>query len=472
MERSNGDLKVVVLTAGTTKKGECSYFLNNDSVDECTWGLCDGHAESVCYRLASFYLITEMHRYNKNRETSILEIQYGGFALKEGIKFHFFTTQPPCGFMAKEERHFLSWKIPFKGKPHCLQCSSTILIGAYLGIQGPLSHLFSKPVYISSVTILKHKDVTVEKGIYIKKCFEKFQARLDDSTDDNTNCGYEFHIPHVEITDCESSGLFQKCFKQYNDESACSETIERHNENQTPQTAATVPDAEGSLGSYLLAFTLKSGIGANEFRKKITLQLKNAAEKAFANEPPQWIKVSKEQKLEMLKEARLRLCRAMNVQEALKQLQNVINKKIEERFTTHHQNNDKVVVQLKEKCQSITDQLTVQVNELGATMKQCKSEHSIERLTSESLSASTKKFNDDSKSIVCSLNESIEEIQSNTNSAVDVLTDYYDYQETLYDLNELLKKSEGNSCGPQFYLDLMGCDWARYMKSILKDITK
>ena len=481
MEKSDGDLKVVVLTAGTNKREECSYTLNKGSADECAWGLCDGHAESVCYRLASFYLITEMHRYNKNRETSILEIQYGGFALKEGIKFHFFTTQPPCGFMAKEERHFLSWKIPFKGKPHCLQCSSTILIGAYLGIQGPLSHLFSKPVYISSITIPKYKNVTADKGSYIKIRFEQFQASFDENlknTDHSTYCGYKFHIPHVEIANVELCELFPKCFMPNIDESdssgRCPQVgkMEKQNKKETKKSVGgTLPDPEGSYGSHLIVSTLKSGIGTNEFRKTIASQLKYAAEKEFSTG---LAKVMQKEKLKWLKEAQLRLCKAMNIKEALKQLKGVIIKKMEERFTTC-QSGNKVVVQLKEmkRCRSITDKLTAQVNELCTTMHQFKNDQTLETLPSELLIASTKIFNDDSESIIndlYSVNESIKEIQNDTNSVVDVLADYYDYQQALDNLNTLLEEGDANNHASQFYLDLMGCDWVRYMKSIQEDI--
>ena len=234
----NGELKVVVLATGTTKKKVCSYSLNKGNVDgfvdECTWGVCDGHAESVCYRLASLYLVKEIHGYWKNPANSILECKFG-YTLKEGIKFHFFTTQPPCGFMAKEQRHFLSWKIPFKEKPHCLKCSSTILIGAYLGIQGPLSHLFRKPIYISSITITKCKNVSAQKCI---ECFKKFQHRLDQKPKD-TDSSYHLVIPHVEIADVQSNDLFE-CFKSYSDDRLSSsdhfqqlETEERYAENET-----------------------------------------------------------------------------------------------------------------------------------------------------------------------------------------------------------------------------------------------
>ena len=35
----NNDMKVVVFTAGTTKKRECSYSINNGSADECMGSL-------------------------------------------------------------------------------------------------------------------------------------------------------------------------------------------------------------------------------------------------------------------------------------------------------------------------------------------------------------------------------------------------------------------------------------------------
>ena len=74
--------KVVVLATGTTMKKECSYFLNKESANEYMWGLCDGHAESICYRLASFYLINEICKHNENSVTSILENK-GGYLLKK-----------------------------------------------------------------------------------------------------------------------------------------------------------------------------------------------------------------------------------------------------------------------------------------------------------------------------------------------------------------------------------------------------
>ena len=117
----NNKMRVVTLTAGTKHKTECSYFVKKEIADdhESCWGLCDGHAEAACYCLASIHLLTEIYKLNDG-EDSIFEKALEGYALKPKIYFHLFSSHPPCGFMAKEECHMLSWKQPFKGKPHYL----------------------------------------------------------------------------------------------------------------------------------------------------------------------------------------------------------------------------------------------------------------------------------------------------------------------------------------------------------------
>ena len=192
--------KVVVLTAGTRIKYECSYFIKRDDTDESTWGLCDGHAEAVCYHLAGVYLLTELYKLHKMQD-SIFEKNGEGYTLTKGIRFHLFTSHPPCGFMANKERHFLSWKQPFVGKPHSLQCSSKILINAYLGIQGALSHLLVKPIYLSSITMPRYETVETLHNSYIKERFEIFYKRSPFlSTPEGQ---YSFHLPHVEILDID-----------------------------------------------------------------------------------------------------------------------------------------------------------------------------------------------------------------------------------------------------------------------------
>ena len=367
VEKKGGELKVVVLSTGTIKKRECSYSLNKGNadgfIDECTWGVCDGHAESVCYRLASLYLVTEIHKCGKDPDNSILECKFG-YALKEGIKFHFFTTQPPCGFMAKEQRHFLSWKIPFTKKPHCLKCSSTILIGAYLGIQGPLSHLFRKPIYISSITIPKSKckSVNAQK---INWCFKMFKDRLDQKSKD-TDGSYHLVIPDVEVADVQSEDLFE-CFKSYSDDRFSSsnnfqqlETEERYAEDKTRKTAGAVSD-DGNVGSRIMVFALKNGIDKKEFHEKIKLQVKDATKDFTSLE----LTAMKNMNLQKLQKAQVNLSAALSIREALEKLKSLITEKINARFITHC-SDDEVIVQLKEieECRLKMGKLAEQVSKL------------------------------------------------------------------------------------------------------------
>lgn len=148
------EFKTVILTAGTKFKRVCTY---TEQMKNC-WDTCDGHAEAVCYQLASVYMIKEMHKLQQNMKSIFQHALEGGYELKRNIKFHLFISKRPCGFMAdKTIKCLLSWKNDFTKKPHILECSSKILISSYLGIQGPLSCLLVKPVYISSVVIVEHE---------------------------------------------------------------------------------------------------------------------------------------------------------------------------------------------------------------------------------------------------------------------------------------------------------------------------
>ena len=486
MERKFGNeliLKVVVLSTGTIKKKECSYYLNksnaNGLADECAWGVCDGHAESVCYRLASLYLVNEIHSYGKNSENPNSILQRGfGFTLKQDIRFHFFTTQPPCGFMAKKQRHLLSWKIPFKEKPHCLKCSSTILIGAYLGIQGPLSHLFGEPIYISSITIPKCKSVSAQnsvsaqKCIDINQCFEEFKARLDQKSKD-ADKGYRLVIPEVKIADEYSENLFEStCFIPYNSNSQQLEIEieERYTEKETIKTAGAVL-GDSNVGSHIMVLILKNGLDKKEFHEKIKFQVK----KVFL---PENLIVIKKTNLKKLQDAQARLSAALNISEPLKKLRSLIIEKINARFITHC-SDDEVIVQLKEieECRLKMGKLAEQVSKLKdsfcATIKRFGNDPNVRtEITSLTSGESIKKFKSDSESMIEDidlLNKSIKDFGNGTKSIVDDLTDYRDYKETLDDLNKFLE-DDTSSCDSLFDLDLMGCDWARCMKLIHADI--
>ena len=479
-----GELKVVVLTTGTTKKKECSYFMskcNAEYLDECMWGVCDGHAESVCYRLASFYLVTEIQNYGKNPKKSILECKFG-FALKKDIKFHFFTTHLPCGFMAKENHHFLSWKIPFKEKPHCLKCSSIILISAYLGIRGPLSQLFSKPIYISSITITKYKDVTIQKSSYIKQCFKIFQAKLNEKSKDKKS-PYQLVIPHVEIADDQSEDLFESFeqldLEEFSQSDDCYhlETGERCTEKEVKKTAVALT-GDSNIGSHMMVFTLKNGLNKKEFHKKIKLQIKNATK----DYSPEQLIAIKEINLRKLRDAQVRISSALDINTALEKLKSIIIEKMNTRFIAQSEN-DEVIIQLKEmeECKLKMAKLTAQVIELKesfhATIKQFEKDPKVqtEEASTSPLCASTKKFKTDSQSMIKeldSLNKSIENFGNGTKSIVDELTNYRDFKETLDDLVTYLKEVDTSSCDSLFDLELMGCDWARYMKLMQNDIEK
>ena len=463
-------MKVIVFTAGTTKKRECSYAVNNGSTDECMWGHCDGHAVSVCYRLASFYLITEIRRHKKNASLSILDSQPGGYELKKGIEIHFFTTDIPCGIMANNDCHFLSWKIPFKGKPHCLKCSSIILFGAYLGIQGPLSHLLKKPVYISSITLTKHKDITAE----IKTCFDNFGLLLKNADVHN----YKVHIPQVKIANLQSQQLFLDCFAPYKRSSSHMDASPMPDSQET-YAAAAVRDSEGNLGSHMMVFTLKGGgIFTDEFRKKMTLQLTDTT-KDFPNE----VKVSN---FESLREAQLRLCMALDVSKALEKIIGSLTEKMDKRFTTNclPQNASEVSMQLKEmkQCRSISTETTAQINKMKNSFctiikkfDDCSIVRGLPTVADSltSLNKNTKKLEADVKSVMDgldSLNTNMKECEADLKSIEDKLNDYHNYKEALDNLNSLLERANSKSYDVQFHLDLMGCDWTRYLVAMHNDI--
>ena len=471
------EMKVIVLTAGTTKKRECSYALNNASANECMWGHCDGHAVSVCYRLASFYLITEIRRHKKNPSMSILDCQPGGYELKKGIQIHFFTTDIPCGIMADNDYYFLSWKIPFKGKPHCLKCSSIILLGAYLGIQGPLSHLLRKPVYVSSITIPKHESITALKTAEIKTCFDKFGQLLKNADVNN----YKVHIPHVKIANLQSRQLFLECFAPYKRSSSHmdSDAFQMTN-GQDAHAAASVLDPHSNLGSHMMVFTLKTGgMFTEEFRRKMTLQLTDTT-KDFPNEV-------KGSNLKSLWEAQLRLCVALDVSKALEKLISSVTERMDKRFTTDclpQSTSEVSMQQLKEmkQCRSISTETTVQINKMKNSfctiIKKFENEAEGLPIAADSLTSlniNTKKLEANVKSVMDgldSLNKNMKECEHDIKSIADKLSDYRDYKEALDNLNSLLERANSKSCDVQSHLDLMGCDWARYLVAMHNDILK
>ena len=452
----NGVMKVAVLTTGKTKKRECSYSLNIGSADECMWGYCDGHAVSICYRFASFYLITEMHRHEKDPKSSILKMQQGGYGLSEDIKLHFFCTKMPCGFMAKEDCHLLSWKVPFKGKPHCLKCSSIILIDAFLGIQGPLSHLFSKPVYISSITIPKCGDISASKATKIKNSFEDFNALLKIPEDND----YKLKIPDVEIADVDLREFFPGCVEPCNDEHCLGIQIRnRQAENKNIQRTGSVLNTDGDVVTEGIIFTLENELGTADFHKKMEVQLQNAT-KTLANK----IKVLQ---MESLKEAQLRLSLALNAGEALQKQKISLVEEMAKKFITNYQSDSEM-----EQHRFITNEMTMQINALKETF--CNTKERIENdCNIQAVQETLPLLKQELQTNLTSVIESLDSVNKNMKKIEELLTDYYhDHQETLETVNNLLKKSSTSSCSHQFYLDLLGCDWARCLRAMENDMKK
>ena len=141
----------------------CTGTLHKDTEvcgHEGSHGTCDGHAESIIYEAAPKYFMNEMVNLLKEEENeSIFEIlpNNRGFKLKPNIKFYLMVTEPPCGFIENQEDPCMEWKVPFVDFPHVPTCSSRILIGATMGIQGYVSHLLEEPIMIDSLLILCSK---------------------------------------------------------------------------------------------------------------------------------------------------------------------------------------------------------------------------------------------------------------------------------------------------------------------------
>ena len=143
-----------ILCTGTSHKDAeaCNH--------EGSHGTCDGHAESIIYEAAPKYFMNEMDNLLKEKENeSIFELlpNNKGYKLKPNVKFYLMVTEPPCGFIENQEAPCMEWKVPFVGFPHLPTCSSRILIGATMGIQGYISHLLEEPIMIDSLIILCSK---------------------------------------------------------------------------------------------------------------------------------------------------------------------------------------------------------------------------------------------------------------------------------------------------------------------------
>ena len=151
----------MILTAGTKWNTDICTFkvIEQPPYEEnYCWDMCEGHAESVCLRLAFLYLLYEMNCAQNSSLSIFMYNEDTAYQLKDKYSFHLFISHRPCGFMSDKLSQPLFWKDFVGESPHVLKCSSKLLISSYLGMQGPLSCFLSKPVYLSSIVILDNKD--------------------------------------------------------------------------------------------------------------------------------------------------------------------------------------------------------------------------------------------------------------------------------------------------------------------------
>ena len=254
--------------------------------------------------------------------------------------------------------------------------------------------------------------------------------------------------------------MFLKCFKPCKDE--ISSPLQRQAESQIAETSGTVPDTDDNVGSHVIIFNLKNRIGTDDFRRSMVSQLKNAT-KEFTNE-------MKKSRLDSLKQAQLRLSQALKAGDALDKLKASLTRKMDKGLATHYQSGSAIVLS-----RSIADEVTVHIdkvrNSLCTIMEKFENNCDVQ-VVKESLPSLKQNFEKSSKLVtenIDSLNRSIKKLENDIKSIVDVLTNCHDYQETLNALSNLLEKNT-NNCDPQFYLDLIGCDWSRHLRVMDSDI--
>ena len=169
----------------------------NHSCDEPNYRhTCAGHAEAICYHLAHVYLAKQIEFFQTDGVGVLSQsVNKEGFHISPEYKFHLFTTHLPCGFIAKKSSvPTLSWITPFTKNPHVIECSPRILINSYLGIQGPLTHLFARPVYIDNVIILTKQSTT---------SLNKISLSIPDSD------VFAYHGPNIIMHDCDPKTIFE-----------------------------------------------------------------------------------------------------------------------------------------------------------------------------------------------------------------------------------------------------------------------
>lgn len=201
----NSEFRIVSAGTGTKclSKGQLS---TNGTL------LNDSHAEVIAIRAFKRYLMCELEKFMRSSESAIFEGSLaGGYQIKPTVKYHFFTTHPPCGdatiFPVDSESNaeeppskkvkvvddcsFTGAKMiaqsdtgdalaqnvgavrikPGRGeRTLSMSCSDKLAKVLVLGVQGSLlSSLLNKRIYLKSILLSKnsayHKE-SMERALY------------------------------------------------------------------------------------------------------------------------------------------------------------------------------------------------------------------------------------------------------------------------------------------------------------------
>lgn len=193
VEERNGSKRVIVLTTGTKCIGATSLSPQGFIVNDC-------HAEILSRRGFILYLMEQLKLCKENPEDDTIftcKSDSNKYCLKEGIRYHMYISQSPCGYaseyfeedakrkaleisnakvrlskrrcleqhIAEESTHrtgakfetgnsiYLSTK-PGRGDPsRSYSCSDKLCMYNHLGYQGGLLTNLIEPIFMSSITI-------------------------------------------------------------------------------------------------------------------------------------------------------------------------------------------------------------------------------------------------------------------------------------------------------------------------------
>ena len=268
---------------------------------------------------------------------------------------------------------------------------------------------------------------------YIKKRLGAFWDKLYGTTGFSTG-GYYFCKPDVSIVDIHPNDLFPTHFTPYIKEKrskpSCKgelphqeSTLKQKTKPHASDIGGALPDVLGNSGIETLVFSINEGIGSKADRDKI-ITLKS---KLFQPSPD-----LKQQRLKSLQEARKRLSKAINVSEALKIQDDQIVEQMELDLAKRCNVIDETVSTLLSLKKHTTD-----INELTTQVKECKS--SLDKIKESSLQS----------------------IQTTISNNLNNEKMHQDLQE--------LRKEDSSTLNQKIYLDVMGCDWARYMEAMQND---